>query len=99
MSLLTSLLAAGAGTLVSLRSPTVRQAQQILSTSLVVLIFGGTLIGRALPAAWKLRFVTALSGPQLVRTELALGAALLAADVVLLAACLATFHRARLILD
>jgi len=52
LSLLCCVLGASAGVLISLRSATVRQAQQILSIGTLVLIFGGVFAMQALPATF-----------------------------------------------
>ena len=99
MTLLGALAAAAGGVLISLGAPTVRQAQQILSVSLLVLIFGLVFGARALPPAWKLRLAAAFGGPHLMATEVAAAAVLVLLDLILLAAAKARFQRARLILD
>src|SRR5690242_7123643 len=60
LSLLSCVLGASAGVLISLRSATVRQAQQILGVGTFVLLFGGVLALQALPA----NFVSSLSYSQ-----------------------------------
>lgn len=99
MSLLGSFFAATGGVLISLRTPTVRQAQQTLSVALLVLIFGLIFGGRLLPLEWKLRLSATFGGSNLLATEVVAGAVLALADAVLLAAAMARFQRARLILD
>jgi ABC-2 type transport system permease protein len=92
LSLLSSVLGASAGVLISLRSATVRQAQQILSVGTLVLIFGGIFALRALPAS----FVSSLSYSQFLLLVLAVLAVL---DAILLGWSLVSFQRSRLILS
>lgn len=97
--LLTSLLAASGGVLISLRATSVRQAAQINSLALLFLILGVLAVSRSLPASWAAHLATAFAGPNLLRTELMLAAALAVLDAALIAAATARFQRARLILD
>jgi len=97
--LLTSLLAAAGGMLVSLRASSVRQAAQINSLALLALILSAVSAGKLMPAPWKASLVLAFTGPNLLRTELAIAAALVALDAALVSAAMARFQRARLILD
>jgi ABC-2 type transport system permease protein len=99
MSLLASLLAATGGVLISLRAATVRRAQQTLTVALLVLIFGMVYGGRSLPAEWKSALAALFAGSNLVKAELIAGAILVVVDAGLLAAAMARFQRARLILD
>jgi len=99
VSLLGAALTAGAGGLVSLRSATVREAQQRLSIA-VMGVFFGLLIGlQAMPRAWLNRLGEAIlgagEGPLLLVVGLLLGLV----DVALLVALAIRFRRARLILD
>jgi ABC-2 type transport system permease protein len=92
LSLLCCVLGASAGVLISLRSATVRQAQQILSVGTIVLIFGGVLALQALPA----NFISSLSPSQIVFLFIAVIAML---DAILLGLSLASFQRSRLIVS
>jgi ABC-2 type transport system permease protein len=92
LSLLTSLLAASGGVLVSLRATTVRQAQQTLILSMLVLIGGGFLIFKVVPA----QVISSLSYSQFLLIVIAVLAVL---DVILLGASLVSFQRSRLILS
>lgn len=97
--LLSSALMASAGCLVSLRAPTMRQAQQTLSGAFAVLLFGGLIGLQLVPAADRAWLIGALAG---VGVELTLAVAaigLLVVDGVLVTAALARFRRDRLILD
>jgi len=91
LSLLSCVLGASAGVLVSLRSATVRQAQQILGIGTFVMIFGGIFALRALPAS----FVSSLSYSQFLLLVIAVIAVL---DAILLGGSLVSFQRSRLIL-
>ncbi len=91
LGLAVNTLGAGAGVLISLRSQTVRQAQQVLSIGTVILTFGG---GFALNALLPKDFFTTYTIAQII-----FGAAVLVAlvDVVLLGFAIARFQRAKLI--
>ncbi len=92
LSLLTTLLAASGGVLISLRSATVRQAAQTMVLGELVLglvIYG---VVRILPASLTASLTT--SQPVLI-----LMVALVVLDAILLAAALASFRRSRLILS
>lgn len=92
LSLLTSLLATSAGVLISLRAATVRQAQQTLALSAVVLLGALILATRAVPA--QVLLTPATSAPQL---WLVVMAALVVLDAILLGATFVSFQRSRLI--
>lgn len=91
LSLLTSLLATSAGVLISLRAATVRQAQQTLALSAVVLLGALMLVTRAVPA--QVLLTPATSAPQL---WLVVMAALVVLDAILLGATFVSFQRSRL---
>ena len=90
--LLTSVLGASAGVLISLRVSTVRQAQQILSVGTIVFVFGVTFALRAVPA----NVVSSLSYSQFLLIAMAVLAVL---DAILLGVSLVSFQRSRLILS
>lgn len=92
LSLLACILGASAGVLVSLRSATVRQAQQILSVGTLLLIFGGIFVLQALPT----NFISSLSYSQFLLLTMA---ALTVLDAILLGLSLLGFQRSRLILS
>ena len=92
LSLLTSLLAASGGVLVSLHSSTVRQAQQTLALGSLALAVALVLGLRAVPASVFLAFTT----NQILLLILAVLAIL---DAILLGISLASFKRSRLILS
>ena len=97
--LLTAGLAASAGVLVSLRASTVRQAAQTLSIGIMLLIFVPAFGLPALPKAWRVSLL-ARAATFSVHQWVALAASILfLADAVMLAAAMARFRRARLILD
>jgi ABC-2 type transport system permease protein len=98
-SLLTATGAAAAGVLVSLRAPTARQAAQMLSIGVMLLLFVPVFGIRALPAETRASLAASLVvvDPRLALAGLA--ALLLVLDAVLLFLGLARFRRARLILD
>jgi ABC-2 type transport system permease protein len=90
LSLLSCVLGASAGVLISLRSATVRQAQQTLSVGTLVLIFAGVFALQALPT----RFVSSLTYSQFLLLGIAVIAVL---DVILLGAALVSFQRSHLL--
>jgi ABC-2 type transport system permease protein len=92
LSLLCNLLGTSAGVLISLRSATVKQAQQILGVGTLVLIFAGVSALQALPAG----FISSLSYSQAMFLFIAVIAVL---DAVLLGLSLVSFKRSRLILS
>ena len=99
VSLLTAGLAAGFGVLVSLRAPTVRQAQQTLGMITMVIVWLPILGLNLLPKEWRAA-MGRLAGDIDARQALLWGALVLAvANVALVAAARARFRRARLILD
>jgi ABC-2 type transport system permease protein len=102
LSLLSSTLAANAGVLISLRAATVRQAQQMVTLSIVAIVWipiiGLNLANNVLklPKGWLTSQLSGLDETSIVLV--ALGGLLLASAVLFLAA-LARFQRAKLILD
>jgi ABC-2 type transport system permease protein len=92
LSLLASLLGVSGGVLISLRSATVRQAQQILIVSTLVLVGGGVLALKAVPA----QAISSLSYPQIWLIAMAVLAVL---DAILLGVSLVSFRRSRLMLS
>ncbi|HEU5383392.1 MAG TPA: ABC transporter permease [Ktedonobacteraceae bacterium] len=92
LSLLTSLLATSAGVLISLRATTVRQAQQTLALSAVVLLGVLLLATRAVPE--QVLLAPATSTPQLWLVVIAV---LVVLDAILLGATFVGFQRSRLI--
>ena len=90
LSVLTTLLAASGGVLISLRSATVRQAAQTIVAAELVLALAIFAILRLLPES----LAASLTEAQVV---LAVIAALAVLDALLLAAALASFRRSRLL--
>ena len=92
LSLLTSLLAASGGVLVSLHSPTVRQAQQTLLLGTLGLGVVTSLVVKFLPG----NLLASLNTNQILTIILVVLAVL---DVILLGVAFASFKRSRLILS
>ena len=92
LSLLASLLGVSGGVLISMRSATVRQAQQILIVATLVLVGGGVLALKAVPA----QTISSLSNSQIWLIVMAVLAVL---DAILLGVSLVSFRRSRLMLS
>jgi len=90
---------ATAGVLVSLHATTVRQAQQTLSVGFAVVLIGTIFGSSMLPKDWQAWFARILITWSQVDLVLAAAGVLLAIDLALLAAGMARFQRARLVLD
>ncbi|MGZ3630362.1 MAG: ABC transporter permease [Ktedonobacteraceae bacterium] len=90
--LLVSVLGASAGTLISMRVATVRQAQQILSIGTIVFVFGIVFVLKAIPA----NVFSSLNYSQFLLITMAFIALL---DAILLGLSLASFQRSHLILS
>ena len=90
--LLVSVLGASAGTLISMRVATVRQAQQILSVGTIVFVFGIVFVLKAIPA----NVFSSLTYSQFLLIVMACIAVL---DAILLGLSLVSFQRSRLILS
>ena len=99
LALLTALLAASAGCLVSLRATTTRQAQVNLGVGFMVLIFVPFIIIQLLPGNMRDAILGALNSANPGQVFLIFVGVLFVVDVVLLAVTLALFQRARLILS
>jgi ABC-2 type transport system permease protein len=99
LGLLGAGLAATAGVLVSLRSGSVRQAAQTMNLAIMVLLFVPIFGLQALPAETRAAVFSALQGASLNQILLGVIGLLVVLDAALLAAALARFQRARLILD
>lgn len=97
-ALLASGLAASAGVLISLRASTVRQAQQTFSVALL-LLFVPVFVLRFLPEDLQYRLYLLLQDVDMSQVALIAGAAVAVLDAGLVAAAMARFRRARLILD
>lgn len=94
LSLLTGLLVASAGVLVSLRAATVRQAQQTLILSALVLLAGILLVTRTVLT--QVLLVSSASAPRL---WLLVMAAFTVLDAVVLGTIFVRFQRSRLLLS
>lgn len=94
--LLVALVGAATASLVSLRAATVRQAQQMLSFGLMVIIFGITFGVQALPAQIRQQLASSANSSTLA-LEIAAGLVILAAILIFWA--MALFRRARLVLS
>jgi ABC-2 type transport system permease protein len=90
---------ATAGVLVSLRSATVRHAQQTLGVALGVLVLGVSFGSTSLPTEWKAWFAQILITWSQTQLVLAAAGTLLAIDLTLLLAGMARFQRSKLVLD
>jgi ABC-2 type transport system permease protein len=99
LSLLAAGLAAGAGVLISLRASTVRQAQQTLSFVIMAVLFVPIYGVQALPLEIRKRIVEAFAQAGATQTILSVMLILTLMDIGVLAAAMARFQRARLILD
>lgn len=99
VSFLTATLAANAGVLVSLRAPTVRQAQQIVGIGVMVVVWLPVLLLSFLPVQWRLAMASALGSADLTQAALVAAVLLFLLDVILLAVVMGRCQRTRLILD
>lgn len=98
-SFLMALLAASAGVLVSLRAPTVRQAQQTIGIAVFAAAWFPILGLNVLPVEWRrAAFQFFMSGDISLMLILA-GSALALVDGALIAAATARFQRSKMILD
>lgn len=98
-SILSSVLIAGIGVLVSLRAPTVRAAAQIFSLVTLVLFVGGPFLLQALPNSAKAWILQTFSSTNVAVIGVIAAAIVLVIDVMLLAIGIARFQRTRLILE
>ncbi len=99
LSLLSALLASGAGILVSLRAPTARQAQQSISLVMMLVFFIPVFGIQALPAEIQARLYELLAQGLTPGLVLAIGGGLAALSAALLGLSLMRFQRHKLILD
>ncbi|MGH2501383.1 MAG: ABC transporter permease [Ktedonobacterales bacterium] len=99
IGLLASLMGAAATSLVSLRAATVRQAQQILSIGLLVIVFGTSFGLQALSPDLRLKLLTNLATSSFATLALEGAAVLAVITAILVLAAMALFRRARLILS
>ena len=99
LGLLAALVGAAATSLVSLRASTVRQAQQILSIGLLVIIFGTTFGLQALPAHTRLQVLESLATSNLTTLGLEAAATLAVLAAFLISWAMALFRRSKLMLS
>jgi ABC-2 type transport system permease protein len=97
---LSASLMAALGALVSLRAATVKQAQQVLTTGVMLLVLTPAILAEAWPRGWEW-FVGQFEGrgPQGGRESLPVALAMLIAQVVLFAMVARRFRRSRLLLE
>lgn len=91
-SFLTTLLAASGGVLISLKSPTVRQASQTMLLGLIILGLAISMVIRLLPPG----LIASLTTSQVIQIIMLV---LVVLDTILLVASLVCFQRSRLILS
>ncbi len=99
LGLLAALVGAAATSLVSLRASSVRQAQQILSIGLLVIIFGTTFGLQALPAHTRLQVLESLATTNLTTLGLEAAATLAVLAAFLISWAMALFRRSKLMLS
>ncbi|HVX28916.1 MAG TPA: ABC transporter permease [Nitrolancea sp.] len=99
LTFLLCVLATGIGVLVSLRSSTVRQAQQMLTIGWIVMIFGIVFGVQLMSPATRLHLEHRLSTTQMTTAVIVASLVLLVLDLLVLALNAARFQRSRLILD
>jgi ABC-2 type transport system permease protein len=102
-AILFSILAAGlmgaAGVLVSLRASTVKQAQQVLTTSMLLLLFLPLIALPLIPREWRDAVTEMLQSWETPGAAAFLAVTVLVLQVLLYAIVAARFRRSRLILD
>ncbi len=99
LSVLGATLAGSVGVLVSLRSPTVRQAAQTLNVAIMLLIFVPVFGIQALPDTWRIGMLKWVTRVGVTGLTAAVAGVMLALDIAFVAAALLRFRRSRLILD
>ena len=99
LALLSSIFGAALGVLISLRSPTVRHAQQTFSLGVLVAFVFPVFGLQMLPAATKTGLIQALVFGEAGRVALVLAAVFIVLDVLLVTAAMARFRRGRLLLN
>jgi ABC-2 type transport system permease protein len=98
-SLLLCVLVSSIGVFVSLHAPTARIAYQRMSIGMLVLFIVPVILVQVSPKNNLAVLFPLLTTINLTTAGLIYGAALLAADIILILAALSRFQRARLILD
>jgi ABC-2 type transport system permease protein len=99
LTFLLCVLATGIGVLVSLRSSTVRQAQQVLTIGWIAVIFVIVFGVQLMSPSTRLRLEHRLSTTQLTTVVIVAALVLVLLDLIVLALNAARFQRSRLILD
>jgi ABC-2 type transport system permease protein len=97
--LLSIVLVAAAGILVSLRAATVRNAQQTLNFGLLLLGVAVVIVYSLMPAPWRQWLTDTVRSASIDQLMLAGGLLLLALDCAIVGATVAQFRRSRLVLD
>jgi ABC-2 type transport system permease protein len=87
------------GVLVSLRAATVKQAQQVLSTLVLLLLFAPVIALPAIPPSWRDTALRLLQEWGVARAAFVLAAGLLFVQALLYAVVAARFKRSRLIME
>ncbi|MEX2284148.1 MAG: ABC transporter permease [Gemmatimonadota bacterium] len=99
-SFLTAGLVGAFGTLVSLRAATVKQAQQVLTSGLMLLLLAPAVIAEAWPALWEQMVAAFSTGASSDRQQLVtIAAAMVLAQVILYAIAKRRFVREKLVSD
>jgi ABC-2 type transport system permease protein len=100
-SLLSAALMAALGTVVAVRAATVKQAQQVLTTGVMLLLLTPAILAEAWPSAWAwlITRISATDGRGSPRTPLMVAAVMFVATVILLLVALRRFRRSTLILE
>ena len=99
LALLASIFGGALGVLVSLRAPTVRQAQQIFSLGVLMAFILPVFGLQLLPSGARTGLLTALLLGEPARVALVLAVILTALDLLLVWAAMARFRRGRLLLS
>jgi ABC-2 type transport system permease protein len=97
--LLTAVFATGIGILISLRASTVKQAQQNMSFILIFLWITPTISLSLIPRVWRTKIMELAKGLNPNQVILIAFCFLILLDILIFAAALARFKRAKLILD
>lgn len=92
-------LTGAAGVLVSLHASTVKQAQQVMTTGMLILLFVPVIIFPAIPPEWRELVTKVLQSQGAPGLAALVAAAMLLVQAILYAIITARFKRSRLILD
>lgn len=99
IGLLVAAMSASLGVLISLRAPTVRQAQQSISLMVMLLWFAPFFLAMLIPDSWKKTMAESFQDLGMSRLLAFLTAVLLILLIVFLRLAVYRFQRARLIID